>query len=156
MKKSSILFLAVILVTLVMLLTLMENVGTYEAFTSTKTQAGQKVHVVGFYDKQTGVEYNPEIDPNSFKFFMTDTLGTKMQVKCYQEVPQDFNKSERVVVIGQLKEPNLFHADEILLKCPSKYIDENGIQRDMPGGKSGDYIDTETLKEQMPATHGGN
>ena len=25
-----------------------------------KTQAGQKAHVVGFYDKQTGVEYNPD------------------------------------------------------------------------------------------------
>ena len=42
----------------------------------------------------------------------------------------------------------MFHADEILLKCPSKYIDENGIQRDMPGAKSGDYIDTETLKDK--------
>ncbi len=74
MKKSSILFLLVIVVTILMLLTLMDNVGTYEAFESTKTQAGYKVHVVGFYNKEKGVNYQPEVDPNSFRFFMSDTL----------------------------------------------------------------------------------
>ena len=137
MKKSSILFLLVIVVTILMLLTLMDNVGTYEAFESTKTQAGYKVHVVGFYNKEKGVNYQPEVDPNSFRFFMSDTLGVEMEVKCYKEVPQDFEKSERVVIIGQLKEPKLFHAEDILLKCPSKYVDENGVEQQMPGANGG-------------------
>ena len=38
------------------------------------------------------------INPNSFKL-MTDTLGTKMQVKCYQEVPQDFNSLSELLLL---------------------------------------------------------
>jgi cytochrome c-type biogenesis protein CcmE len=137
MKKSNIIFLVVIVVTIVMLVTTMENVGSYEAFSSEKTMAGQKVHVVGFYNKEKGVEYNPEVDPNSFRFYLADTLGMEKQVKCYKEVPQDFEKSERVVVIGQLRDDDIFHAEELLLKCPSKYVDENGVLREMPKENGG-------------------
>ena len=36
--------------------------------------------------------------------------------------PQDFERSEQIVLIGKV-EGDEFHASEILLKCPSKYND---------------------------------
>jgi cytochrome c-type biogenesis protein CcmE len=41
-------------------------------------------------------------------------------------MPPDLKQSEQVVVIGQYKQ-DLFVADQILLKCPSKY-EENTLQ----------------------------
>jgi cytochrome c-type biogenesis protein CcmE len=37
--------------------------------------------------------------------------------------PQDFDKSEQVVVVGKMQN-GTFAAEKILMKCPSKY--ENG------------------------------
>ena len=40
--------------------------------------------------------------------------------------PQDFERSEQVVITGNMKN-DVFVADKILLKCPSKYT-ENEIK----------------------------
>jgi cytochrome c-type biogenesis protein CcmE len=37
--------------------------------------------------------------------------------------PQDFEKSEKVVIIGSMKNGQ-FEAKSLLLKCPSKYNDQ--------------------------------
>jgi cytochrome c-type biogenesis protein CcmE len=70
--------------------------------------------------------YNPAMDPNYFVFTIIDNNGEEREVVYYNPKPQDFEKSEQVVVIGSVKEKT-FVADEILLKCPSKY-QENEIQ----------------------------
>jgi cytochrome c-type biogenesis protein CcmE len=36
-------------------------------------------------------------------------------------VPADFKRSEQVVVIGTYKTKEMFVAEKILMKCPSKY-----------------------------------
>jgi cytochrome c-type biogenesis protein CcmE len=41
----------------------------------------------------------------------------------HQPKPQDFEMSEQIVVTGSL-EDDTFQASEILMKCPSKYKDE--------------------------------
>ena len=43
------------------------------------------------------------------------------------DMPTDFEKSEEIVLTGSMKE-NTFYADEMLVKCPSKYM-ENEIQK---------------------------
>ena len=62
-------------------------------------------------------------DPNYFSFFMKDDKGVEKKVILNQSKPQDFEMSEQIVVTGTMK-GNDFVADEILLKCPSKYKDE--------------------------------
>ena len=37
--------------------------------------------------------------------------------------PQDFEKAEQIVIVGHTKN-NVFVADKILMKCPSKYEDK--------------------------------
>ena len=49
--------------------------------------------------------------------------GLKENVFYGEPMPPDFLMSEQIVVIGSYNN-NKFVADEILLKCPSKYTEE--------------------------------
>jgi cytochrome c-type biogenesis protein CcmE len=83
------------------------------------------VHVVGKLKKDamgkiTGMVYEPTVDPNYFTFILEDSLHEEHQVVYLHPKPQDLEKSEKVVIVGNVKE-NVFVADQILMKCPSKY-----------------------------------
>lgn len=73
------------------------------------------------------VNFDPIKDPNSFSFTLVDREGEEVFVVCYDDMPTDFEKSEEIVLTGAMKE-NTFYADEMLVKCPSKYM-ENEIQK---------------------------
>ena len=69
------------------------------------------------------MEYNPEKDPNYFSFFIKDNKGVEKKVILFAAKPQDFELSEQIVVTGQMK-GEVFYASDLLMKCPSKYKDE--------------------------------
>ena len=71
------------------------------------------------------MHYNPEEDVNYFSFFMNDTLGVNKKVVYMDGKPRDFEKSEKLVLVGKLQD-SIFLASNILMKCPSKYVEENG------------------------------
>ena len=54
---------------------------------------------------------------------MTDKEGLSQQVIYKDAKPQDFERSESLVVTGKSKD-GVFHADQILMKCPSKYVED--------------------------------
>lgn len=54
---------------------------------------------------------------------MKDSEGQLKQVVLNKPKPQDFEMSEQIVVTGKMKD-DVFEAHEILMKCPSKYKDE--------------------------------
>ena len=54
---------------------------------------------------------------------MTDEKGKEMKVVCSREKPQDFERSEQIVLTGKVKD-NVFMAHDMQLKCPSKYQDQ--------------------------------
>ncbi len=131
MKKSSIIALVVIAVAIAMIIATVGDASTYSDFSEAKklAQNGNNgaVHVVGELKKDqngeiTGMMYHPEIDPNRFEFVMIDSLNFESKVILNKPKPQDMEKSEKVVVVGKMNlENNYFEADQILLKCPSKY-----------------------------------
>lgn len=87
-----------------------------------------EVHVVGKLPKNTvgnitGLVYNPLMDANYFEFQLIDHSNQQMKVVYLQPKPQDFEKSEQVVVIGKMSK-GVFVAEKILMKCPSKYEDK--------------------------------
>jgi len=54
----------------------------------------------------------------------TDPSASRLQVE-YHDVKPDLLKNEaQAIVTGQLGEDGIFYADELLLKCPSKYEEE--------------------------------
>ena len=64
--------------------------------------------------------YEPKINPDQFLFSMIDNKGVIKHVVLHKSKPQDFEKSEQIVLIGKMKGDD-FHANDILMKCPSKY-----------------------------------
>ena len=73
--------------------------------------------------KEKDMIYNPEKDPNLFSFYVTDKKGESKKVILKAAKPQDFELSEQIVVTGKMVGDE-FIAKDVLLKCPSKYKDE--------------------------------
>ncbi|MGL4630361.1 MAG: cytochrome c maturation protein CcmE, partial [Leadbetterella sp.] len=131
MKKSHIIALLVLAVGVFMAVSMVDDVGTYVAFKDAEEMAknGNKslVHVVGELTKDsqgniTGMVYEPKIDPNRFEFTMKDSLDNTKKIVYSKPKPQDLDKSEKIVIVGSMNiSNNIFEANEILLKCPSKY-----------------------------------
>ncbi|MFZ1705804.1 MAG: cytochrome c maturation protein CcmE [Saprospiraceae bacterium] len=97
-----------------------KEISSYASFTEAYSS---RVKVVGTLSKDKPMEYDPEKNPNEFSFVMKDNKNVEKTVMLQQPKPQDFEMSEQIVVTGKMKE-DVFVADEILMKCPSKYKDE--------------------------------
>ncbi|HEX8328463.1 MAG TPA: cytochrome c maturation protein CcmE [Hymenobacter sp.] len=130
MKKSHIFIMAIIAVAAAIILSTTADASVYVGFGEARQRAAEgnttKVHVVGklLRDGQKrplGLEYDPMKDPNYFAFTLIDTLKVAQRVVYNNPKPQDFDSSEQVVITGSMK-GNVFMADNILLKCPSKYV----------------------------------
>mgnify|MGYP006143952029 FL=1 len=128
MKKGHIIGLGIIAVAIIFIMSMIGDASTYESFSNAKamkTKGDDKaIHVVGQLKKGQsgnveGIEINE--DKTSFYFLMVDNEGTEQKVFYNEPVPPDFSRAEQVVVIGAYKDQDLFVADKILMKCPSKY-----------------------------------
>ena len=130
MKKSHILGIVVIAIAIGIIMSTAGDASSYVTFGEAKEMASSgndnKIHVVGNLaktDDGTVVGIEPSTDKLSFSFIMID--GNLQQQKVYyaEPMPVDFLRSEQVVVIGAYHN-DLFVADKILLKCPSKYQEQ--------------------------------
>jgi cytochrome c-type biogenesis protein CcmE len=131
MKKTHIIALVVIAVAIMMIISTIGDASTYATFREAEELAQNKnnssIHVVGELIKDSEgnpafMKYEPSVDPNRFEFRMKDSLNNEALVIYNQPKPQDIDKSEKVVVVGKMDlESNCFNAEQILLKCPSKY-----------------------------------
>lgn len=134
MKKLHIVILVVIGAVIALLISQMGNISTYETIASAKKKQGKTVTVIAKLDKPS-LTYDPVKNPNYLTFTAVDTLGEQMKVAYYFEKPQDIEKSERIVLKGQMDNNGIFQIKDqrgILLKCPSKYKDDpNAMPEDM-------------------------
>ncbi|MEJ5052943.1 cytochrome c maturation protein CcmE domain-containing protein [Sphingobacterium sp. MYb382] len=119
MKKSSIILIAIIAVAIAMILVIYTDSSTYSTFSQAKEKKTE-LYVVGVLNKQKDLHYDPIKDANHFSFFMYDKDSTECQVVFNGSKPQDIERSEQIVLTGKM-EGNVFHASKILMKCPSKY-----------------------------------
>jgi cytochrome c-type biogenesis protein CcmE len=124
MKKLHILAILVIAVAIGVIFASLKNTSTYADFTEALAQPGREFHVVGKLDKSRPQVYDPRYNPDEFLFSMVDNKGVTKQVVLHKSKPQDFEKSEQIVLIGKMHGEN-FHANDILMKCPSKYNEGN-------------------------------
>jgi cytochrome c-type biogenesis protein CcmE len=127
MKKSHIIAIVLIAIAVGAILSTLADSSTYATFRSASEKPDKSFHVVGHLNKEKPQEYNPQTDADLFTFYLVDNDGTEKQVILNKARPQDFEKSEQIVVIGKMKEDN-FIASDILMKCPSKY---NNPKEDM-------------------------
>ena len=122
MNKYNIIAALLIIVSLAIFFSLSKDVSTYATFDEASSHQ-QRVKIAGVLSKSKEMYYNPQENPNYFSFFLKDQNGEEKKVILLQGKPQDFDRSEQIVITGEMKGDE-FVANEVLLKCPSKYKDE--------------------------------
>ncbi len=122
MKKIYILAVLMIVAAIAILTSAADDMSTYSTFADADA-SGQKVKIAGQLSKDKEMVYDPQIDPNYFSFYMKDAEGAERKVVLLGTKPQDFELSEQLVLTGKVSGDE-FVATEMLMKCPSKYKDE--------------------------------
>ncbi|MES2628454.1 MAG: cytochrome c maturation protein CcmE [Bacteroidota bacterium] len=126
MKKTHIIAIIIIAVAIAAIMSTFSDSSTYADFTEAIANPQEEYHVVGKLDRSSEIVYDPQKDPNLTVFTMIDNKGKSCKVYLNKSKPQDFERSESVVLIGKADGGN-FYANEILMKCPSKYNEENKV-----------------------------
>ena len=122
MKKLHIVGIVVIAVAIGVIFTSLKNTTSYADFNEATANPDKEYHVVGKLNKEKPQIYDPQVNPDEFTFTMVDNKGVEKTVVLHKNKPQDFERSEQLVLIGKMKGTE-FHANDILMKCPSKYND---------------------------------
>jgi cytochrome c-type biogenesis protein CcmE len=122
MKKIHVIGIVMIVVAVVLLTNAAGDMSTYASFQEA-ANSQQRVKIAGELAKDKAMDYRPEVDPNYFSFYIRDMNGEERKVVLLAAKPQDFELSEQIVLTGQM-EGEIFVATDMLMKCPSKYKDE--------------------------------
>jgi cytochrome c-type biogenesis protein CcmE len=122
MKKIHIILIVLIAVAIGAIISSYGDASTYESFSVAAQHPDKEYHVVGVLNRQKEQVYDPKTDANMFTFYMVDNNGTESKVILRSTKPQDFERSEKIVIIGKMENDH-FEASKILLKCPSKYTE---------------------------------
>ena len=120
MKKTHIIGIAIIAIAIGAILSTVADSSTYASFTVAMKHPSTEYHVVGKLDKDKELHYDPKENANLFTFFIKDNEGTEKKVLFNGAKPNDFERSEQIVIVGKMSGGE-FHASSILMKCPSKY-----------------------------------
>ena len=123
MKKTHIALLFFIAAGFIALASMLGRSAKHGGFADALASDGRPVRVSGVLAPGKPVHYDPELDANSFRFWMLDRDGMESEVVCFDDMPYDFEKSEEVVLTGQMKD-GVFYASDLLVKCPSKYVED--------------------------------
>ena len=134
MKKSHIVGILVIAVAIAAIISTYGNSSTYANFAEAK-KTNDELHVVGHLNLKKEMHYDPIKDANYFSFYVQDKKGEECKVVFFGTKPQDFERSEQIVLTGAMV-GNEFHASKILMKCPSKYTENQSEMKEFKGTKT--------------------
>jgi cytochrome c-type biogenesis protein CcmE len=140
MKKTHLIILVFIAISIAVLLSFMGDITTYDTVTSAKEKPGKFVHLIAKMENNS-LQYDPVKNPNYLQFTAVDSLGNSIKVVYHNTKPIDIEKSERLVLKGEVQGDH-FECKAILLKCPSKYKD------DMNAAKK--QLGTAALTDEQP------
>jgi len=124
MKNSHIVLIVFAAVLIGAIMWTYADASTYANFELTDKNPGQTFTVVGYLDKEADMNFDPQT--SSFTFTAIDKDGARKKILYNQPKPTDFERSEEITMKG-LSKDSLFIATEILMKCPSKYNEQNQV-----------------------------
>ncbi|TAF44132.1 MAG: cytochrome c maturation protein CcmE [Sphingobacteriales bacterium] len=122
MKRGSIIGIVIIAIAIGVIVSTYADSSTYGSFAEAK-EMQKELHVVGKLNKAKEMYYEPQKNANYFSFYLVDNKGTECKVIFNGTKPQDFEKSEQIVLTGEMRNGE-FYANKILMKCPSKYTQD--------------------------------
>jgi cytochrome c-type biogenesis protein CcmE len=123
MKTIHIVIILIVVVAVAVVISTMSDSSTYSDFAEAAAKPGKELHIIGKLNREKPIEYDAQKNANQFSFYLIDEKGLEKKVIYNNAKPQDFEKSEKVVIIGSMQ-GDQFMAKSLLLKCPSKYNDK--------------------------------
>tara|TARA_R110002072_G_scaffold293887_1_gene463559 strand:+ start:357 stop:749 length:393 start_codon:yes stop_codon:yes gene_type:complete len=124
MKKTHIALIILIAISIGAIISATGDFSTYVGFHEANEQPGTKYTVIGQLDTTKSMNYDPL--SSTFSFVAVDKDGNSSRVHFHEPKPQDFERSEEITMKGYAKD-SVFVAEEILMKCPSKYNENNQL-----------------------------
>lgn len=116
--KLIISIVSIVLFTSLLMYNFGNSISTYVNFEQAADRDNS--HVVGTWDDSQPYGFSRET--MQFTFYMKDQDGNIRRVVYPRPKPNNFEQATQLVVIGEMRN-NTFHANEMLMKCPSKYND---------------------------------
>lgn len=99
------------------------SISTYVNFEQASGMKG--AHVVGSWDDSK--DYGFSMETKQFSFYLKDEAGNVRRVVYPKPKPNNFEQADQIVVIGKMQN-GIFYANDMLIKCPSKYNNANGAE----------------------------
>lgn len=117
--RNIIIFIIALVLLVVAVFSLSEDIlSPYVSFKEAMERPGKYVQVIGKLNKTVPIAHRE----GEYGFALIDNDGTKMSAIHRGTKPQNFEHTEQVVILGRYNaDSNLFEADKVLVKCPSKY-----------------------------------
>lgn len=115
--------LAIVFFTSLLMYNFGNSISTYVNFEEATDRSTS--HVIGTWESSE--EYGFSRDTMQFSFYMKDQDGNVRRVVYPRPKPNNFEQATQLVVIGEMRN-NVFHANEMLMKCPSKYNDPGELE----------------------------
>lgn len=112
----------------ILAISLVEESSRYATLEEVRQAKGKVMHVIGALCESEKYRYQPIQNPNYMEFCLVDRTGKKAWIVYFGAPPQDFAFVEEVAVNVRWDETqNRYVAERILLKCPSKYVEEQAL-----------------------------
>jgi cytochrome c-type biogenesis protein CcmE len=109
---------SIVLFTSLLMYNFGNSISTYVNFEQAAERSN--AHVVGVWDDSQAYGFSRET--MQFSFHMKDEDGNVRRVVYPRPKPNNFEQATQLVVIGEMRN-GVFHANDMLMKCPSKYND---------------------------------
>ena len=95
-------------------------------FATAFADPGTEYKVSGTLAVDFPVEYDPQVNTSLTKFHLTDKSGAVHEVWLEKAKPTGLERSESIDLYGKAGDGH-FRATEMLMKCPSKYNEQNHL-----------------------------
>lgn len=90
----------------------------YVSISEARSNPGKYFQIMGGLDTSKPVTH----EESSFTFTLLDESNSTVTVRHTGVKPYNFEHADQIVVLGRYqKDSDLFEADKLLVKCPSKY-----------------------------------
>jgi len=127
MKPTQIVLLVILAACLGIIISMVGDFSSYKTFSTAAEKPGKEYQIIAKLDTMgKDMHYNPLVDPNHFTFYATDKSGDSHKVIFTGPKPQDFERSEKLTMTGFMDDDE-FKCSKILMKCPSKYKNDQLI-----------------------------
>lgn len=126
MKKGQIIVILLVAVLIGTLIGTFTTASRSVTFAEASAHPGKEVKISGTLVRESPVLYDPITDPTLTTFHLADKTGEIREVRLAESKPTGLENSESIDLYGTMI-GDVFEAHKMLLKCPSKYNENNHL-----------------------------